>query len=302
MNNLEPHHRWAFINVPLGINLTTDFRRDLSIATRNGSKRIRTFAGNDTIARALADPDCSIDGGLGSNTVVYPGPRSAWIVTKFTSKVTVRPAAGPGGTDTLTRIQSARFDDQTVDLGALPVNGADNPLDAPASVVEYFNAGLGHYFVTADPTEIASLDAGAFGGAWARTGSSFKAWQTGATLAGSAPVCRFFGTDRYRANGTRIGPNSHFYTGDAAECAYVKTAWPSLASDGIPYPAWTFESNAFVVRPPFGGGCPALTQPLYRTYNNGANGDPNHRYASNPSTLHAMTGWVFEGLVMCVAP
>jgi len=214
----------------------------------------------------------------------------------------VRPAAGPGGTDTLTRIQSARFDDQTVDLGALPVNGADNPLDAPAAVVEYYNAGLGHYFVTADATEIASLDAGAFGGAWARTGSSFKAWQTGATLACSAPVCRFFGTDRYRANGTRIGPNSHFYTGDAAECAYVKTAWPSLASDGIPYPAWTFESNAFVVRPPFGGGCPALTQPLYRTYNNGANGDPNHRYASNPGTLHAMTGWVFEGLVMCVAP
>ena len=302
MNNVEPHHRWAFINVPLGIDLTTDFRRDLTIATRNGSKRIRTFAGNDTIHRALADPDCDIDGGLGSNVAVYPGPRNAWTVTKFTGKVTVRPAAGAGGTDTLTRIQSARFDDQTVDLAALPINGTDNPLDAPAAVVEYFNAGLGHYFVSADPAEIQWLDGGAFGGAWARTGASFTAWRTGAALAGSTPVCRFFGTDRYRANGSRIGPNSHFYTGDAAECAYVKSAWPSIASDGVAYPAWTFEGNAFLVRPPYGGGCPPLTQPLYRAYNNGANGDPNHRYATNPSALHAMTTWAFEGLVMCVAP
>jgi len=302
MPNLSPQHRWAFVNVPLGIDLTTDFRRDLTIATRNGSKRIRTFAGNDTIARALADPDCSIDGGLGSNTVVYPGNRSAWIVTKTSTRIVVRPAAGPGGTDTLTRIQSARFDDQTVDLAALPINGAENPLDAPATVVEYFNAGLGHYFVSADPLEIQWLDGGALGGAWTRTGITFKAWPTGAALAGSTPVCRFFGTDRYRANGSRIGPNSHFYTGDAAECAYVKTGWPALANDGIVYPAWTFESNAFLVRPPYGGDCPALTQPLFRAYNNGANGDPNHRYATHPSSLHAMTSWTFEGLVMCVAP
>jgi len=302
MPNLSPQHRWAFVNVPLGIDLTTDFRRDLTVATRNGSKRIRTFAGNDTIHRVLADPDCAIDGGLGSNVAVYPGPRSAWTVTKFTTKVTVRPAAGPGGTDTLTRIQSARFDDQIVDLAAFPINGTDNPLDVPAVVVEYLNAGLGHYFVTADPVEIQALDGGAFGGAWARTGSSFKAWRTGVALAGSAPVCRFFGTDRYRVNGTRIGPNSHFYTGSAAECDYVKVAWPSLANDGVAYPAWTFESNAFLVRPPDGGGCPPLTQPLYRAYNNGANGDPNHRYATHASTLHAMTTWVFEGLVMCVAP
>ncbi|MEQ1731667.1 MAG: hypothetical protein ABL982_25115, partial [Vicinamibacterales bacterium] len=47
--------RVALVNVPLGINLTTDFRRDMNVPGRNGSRRIRTFAGNDTIARALAD-------------------------------------------------------------------------------------------------------------------------------------------------------------------------------------------------------------------------------------------------------
>jgi hypothetical protein len=110
---------FAFVNVPLEINLATDFRRDLTVANRNGSKRIRTFAGNDTIKRALSDPDASVDGGLGTNTAVYPGRRAAWIITKAGDKTTVRPASGAGGTDTLTRIQRAQFDDQTVDLTTL---------------------------------------------------------------------------------------------------------------------------------------------------------------------------------------
>jgi hypothetical protein len=126
MPNLAPQHRFAFINVPLEINLATDFRRDLTIATRNGSKRIRTFAGNDTIRRALSDPDCSIDGGLGTNTAVYPGNKAAWIITKTSGELTVRPASGPGGTDTLTRIQRAQFDDQTVDLTSIAPGAAAN--------------------------------------------------------------------------------------------------------------------------------------------------------------------------------
>ena len=46
---------------------------------------------------------------------------------------------------------------------------------------------------------------------------------------GLQAVCRFFGTPN-------VGPNSHFYTADAAECAKVKT-----------YPAWTFEGIAFYI-------------------------------------------------------
>jgi hypothetical protein len=105
-----------FVNVPLQINLTTDFRRDLTIPTRNNSRRIRTFAGNDTIHRAVSDPDCAIDGGLGTNVAVYPGPMANWTVTRTGEQVAVRPAQGAGGTDTLTRIQIARFADGEVDL------------------------------------------------------------------------------------------------------------------------------------------------------------------------------------------
>lgn len=167
-------------------------------------------------------------------------------------------------------------------------------------VVEYYNAGLDHYFISGDAAEIAILDGGAFGGAWRRTGSSFTAWEVAGAPAGTVPVCRFFGTDRYRTDGTRIGANSHFYTADPTECEYVRSAWQSVASDGVSYPAWTFERYEFAVRLPVGGACPAGTQPLYRTYNNGARGDPNHRYSTDPAALQAMAGWTFEGLVMCL--
>lgn len=106
----------AFVNVPLQINLTTDFRRDLVVALRNNSRRIRTFAGNDTIHRAQGDPDCTIDGGLGTNVAVYPGPRANWTISRDGDRTTIKPAQGVGGIDTLIRIQTARFADGDVSL------------------------------------------------------------------------------------------------------------------------------------------------------------------------------------------
>src|SRR4029450_2189491 len=87
--------------------------------------------------------------------------------------------------------------------------------------VEYFNATLGHYFLTAFPEEAAALDAGALGGAWKRTGFAFVVWyQDDADAVG---VCRFFGKPG-------VGPNTHFYTGDPLECAGLKAN-----------PLWTYE-------------------------------------------------------------
>ncbi|MGE0447247.1 MAG: hypothetical protein AB7P99_18635 [Vicinamibacterales bacterium] len=108
--------RLALVNVPVGVNLTTDFRRDMTVPGRNGSRRIRTFAGNDTIARALADPDCTIDGGLGTDVVVYPGSMHDWSLQREGSTVLVSHKSGAGGTDRLTRVEIARFDDGDVPL------------------------------------------------------------------------------------------------------------------------------------------------------------------------------------------
>jgi hypothetical protein len=54
---------------------------------------------------------------LGSTRTVSTAFRSRadWVIECVGAHVNVRPAGG-GGTDTLTRVQRARFDDQTVDL------------------------------------------------------------------------------------------------------------------------------------------------------------------------------------------
>ena len=164
------------------------------------------------------------------------------------------------------------------------------------NVVEYYHEGLEHYFITGEPAEVKMLDEGSFG-AWKRTGNTFPAWSVTDAPASSVGVCRFYGTDKYRVDGTRIGPNSHFYTADPGECEFVKTAWPAMANDGKTYPGWTYEGQVFSVHLPVDGLCPVDTQALHRAYHNG---NPNHRYALQASTLKAMTGWTYEGVVMCL--
>jgi hypothetical protein len=146
------------------------------------------------------------------------------------------------------------------------------------TVVEYGNAQLGHYFMTASTAEIATLDAGAFVGAWRRTGQTFR---TGGTQA----VCRFYGMPPR-------GPDSHFFTADAAECEHVMGA----------FSAWTFEDHAFAITPAITGQCPAGMLPVHRFYNNPARADDmNHRFTVTSAAFDETVamGWVHEGVVMC---
>lgn len=142
-------------------------------------------------------------------------------------------------------------------------------LQAPSgNTVEYYHAGFDHHFVTANPQEIAALDAGAFGGAWRRTGQSFMTHAN--ATEGTAPVCRFFSTS--------FAPkSSHFYTADPEECAAVRRN-----------PDWQFENIAFHIPiPDDNGACPAGTVPVYRLYNNGQTGAPNHRFTTDAATRQA---------------
>jgi hypothetical protein len=132
------------------------------------------------------------------------------------------------------------------------------PPAATTLAVEYFNAAFGHYFVTADPAEIAGLDAGAYNYAFIRTGQTWKVWTSGTAF----DVCRFFTTP-----GTFGTKSSHFYTAIASECNGLKFN-----------PAWIYEKIAGKVLLPLNGVCPAGTIALYRLYNNGMTGAPNHRY------------------------
>ena len=180
---------------------------------------------------------------------------------------------------------------------------------ATGAVVEYVdrndfpNAPGGLFFYSSDAAEQIAVDVGS-AGAFFRSGRTFAA-------GGSTPVCRFYGS-------VTPGPNSHFFTVDAAECAGLK------AAQAVPTPAatpqWNFEGNGFnttvVTQTPADPGdqasaartCPAGTTMVLRAYNNafpaigGKNPwDSNHRYVRSQADVNTMVGlgWKDEGGVFC---
>lgn len=161
-------------------------------------------------------------------------------------------------------------------------------------VVEFYHAGLGHYFMTADLPEIAGLDSGYFPG-WSRTGESFKAYATGSSAGPTMnPVCRYF---KWPVGGV----TTHFYSANAHECWLV---------DDLFGPEWVIESdNVFQVDLPdqATGACPGSTIPVYRLWNGVL--PTNHRYTKSLAVRSTMmaAGWIPEGygpngVAMCTLP
>jgi hypothetical protein len=167
-------------------------------------------------------------------------------------------------------------------LAAFAFVGASGVADAAIiSAIEYYDAALDHYFVTALPVEIAALDGGQFPG-WTRTGLSFNVYTAGSAVAGSSSVCRFYGSPA-------AGLDSHFYSASGLECQQVLQRFPG---------AWLLESfDVFEVflPDPNTGQCPAGSIPIYRAWNQRI--DSNHRYTTDVSVLNAMVarGFVAEG-------
>ena len=146
------------------------------------------------------------------------------------------------------------------------------------AAIEFYHGGYDHYFVTSLPDEVAKLDAGVLQG-WRRTGRIFSAWPTG--TAQKKDVCRFW-------SGQRFAPkSSHVYTPYAQECADLKAN-----------PDWTYEGSTLSFAVPDASGiCPSGTQILYRDYNNGQGGAPNHRIYTDVQIRAGMAsrGWIAEG-------
>ena len=158
------------------------------------------------------------------------------------------------------------------------------------AVVEYYHGAFGHYFITAIPDEIAKLDGGFFTG-WTRTGYEFRAHA--APTAETSPVCRFLGI--------AFAPqSSHFYSPFAFECAAV-----------LEDPRWTLEGSSVfhIAVPAPDGSCAVGLAPVFRLFNDGQGGAPNHRYTTDLAVRAQMIaqGWVPEGLgnsgvQMCAPP
>ncbi len=153
-------------------------------------------------------------------------------------------------------------------------------------VVEYFHAGIKHYFMTAIAGEIASLDQNPAWG-WARTGEQFIAWRESASKTG-APLFRFY----HDARG--VGFNTHFFTLNAAEAAGLRP----LTRD------WAEEISQWRAFAPIVSGCPPFTIPITRAYNNRfAFNDSNHRFMGTAALANTMKSqnWVIEGSALCAA-
>ncbi len=149
---------------------------------------------------------------------------------------------------------------------------------ATVQVVEYYNAALNKYFMSADPVEIQALDSGTLRG-WLRTGNAFEAYPPSGGTASSAPVCRYYGLPA-------AGLDSHFYS--ATECDAVGAIFGA---------SWVLESsNVFRVElaDRVTGTC-AVGSPVYRLLH--TEGAANHRYVTDAEQRAQMiaAGYVSEG-------
>lgn len=146
------------------------------------------------------------------------------------------------------------------------------PSGALIKVVEYYHAGLDHYFMTANEYEQQQLDSGKTRG-WVRTGAWFDADMPNAVTSSASPVCRFYGRPD-------AGLDSHFYSASPDECAAVAKKFAA---------SWLYESgNVFRVNAadPVTGACPDGTVPVYRIFNNRR--DANHRYTMDRAVRDQM--------------
>jgi hypothetical protein len=111
---------------------------------------------------------------------------------------------------------------------------------AVTQAVEYYYPAWNFYFVTPSASEIASLDGGAFGGVWKRTGRQFNVYDLANAPASSSTVWRFFSTI--------FDPKSaHFYTASVAEY--------NALVQGV---GWQLEGRVFSTPlPDSNGNCPA---------------------------------------------
>jgi hypothetical protein len=166
-------------------------------------------------------------------------------------------------------------------VDTMTIASENNSIKDTAVATEFYHKDFNHYFHTAEEVETRVLNDGLFHDAWHRTFGFFRVWTKAA--AGRLPVSRFFSTQW----GTK---SSHFFTANKGER-------DALVAGTVP--GWQLEADGvyYIALPDASGACPAGTVPLYRLYNGGQGGAPNHRLTSDRATRDAMLpqGWVAEG-------
>ena len=219
---------------------------------------------------------------LGSDLGEFPGSTTCLTViaagTSCQIVISFQPTAVGARSETIVITSDGVGSPQAISVSGTGVSAPPPPPSGTITAVEYYYAAWNFYFVTSDPGEIAALDGGAFGGLWKRTGETFNVWSNSTN--GALATYRFFSI--------AFDPkSSHFYTPYINEYNILRAGT-----------AWEYEGIAFyVLLPDANGHCPAGTVILYRLYNNGMGGAPNHRFTISVATFNAMkaAGYQFEG-------
>ena len=171
----------------------------------------------------------------------------------------------------------AGFDFFTAVTRVLPDGGRTAGVTR-ALAIGYYNAALGHYFMTANPEEQRLLDTGAFPG-WQRYGPIWTVAASGSGQSVLSPVCRYYGRPE-------AGLDSHFYSASPFECSEVERLFAA---------SWQKESDDVyeVYLPnPATGACAPRSRPIYRYFNGRV--DANHLFTPTPLPF-VPQGWVIEG-------
>jgi hypothetical protein len=166
----------------------------------------------------------------------------------------------------------------------LPCEGRQKFARDDATAIEYYNAALDHYFISASAPDIDALDSGRLAG-WTRTnmyGAGFRVYPRPLSER-DHPVCRFY-----------MPPSdgdSHFFSASIDECESVRVRFPNFF----------LESRAafFVKVPdPATGACPPpdnsefYSVPVYRLWNQRP--DSNHRYTDSEAIRDDDPAWLRE--------
>jgi hypothetical protein len=112
-NGIGYSNQSVLVNVPVALDIRQAFTDPITIADRNGSQLMRTFAGNDVVFDANHAAAASIDGGLGLDTTVYSGRRTDYAVDRTANGFSVD---GAGLHDNLKNIERLQFSDGKIAL------------------------------------------------------------------------------------------------------------------------------------------------------------------------------------------
>jgi hypothetical protein len=194
--------------------------------------------------------------------------------------VTFRPGATGARSGSISIVSSGVGSPQAIAVSGTGATAGSSPT---VPVVEYYNPVFDHYFITSVPAEVTLLNARQppFQD-WVPTGLTFKGYANATAPPGSVAICRFF-------NSTFAPKSSHFYAPHGLGCE------ATIAS----FPDWKLEDDKLfnAQLPDASGACPAGTIAVYRLYNNGMGGAPNHRFVTSLAERQNMLakGFVPEG-------